>query len=158
VVFFHQVFQLFLRGRRAGQRDHVGSKLDFATLDALGDDPGVVRLGIQPEKFLIMIDGGGRVGFLRVKQAGQLKMRRCRARIDLQRFGERLDRTRIIHRVDAAFAEDKVRLFFLIQLAGIRRRTTADSQQSHHRRKGPSSNRVSANSGEDEGTWVLTKP
>ena len=52
-------------------------------------------------------------------------MRRRRVRICLQRFLKRFNRALIIHRIDAALAENEMRLLFLVRLVLARGQAAA---------------------------------
>ena len=140
-VLLGELFQLLLRGGRARQRHHVRRQLLFATVNALLDDLRVVGVGIELQILLVMINRRGGVGGLFFVQPAEFIMRRRRMGIRLQRLLERFNRALKIHGVDPAFAQDEMRLFFLVQRASPRRRATAQREPEPYTRT-PLANRI----------------
>ena len=131
-VLLGKFFQLLLRGGRARQRHHVRRQLLFATVNVLLDDLRVVGIGIELQILLVMINRRGGIGGLFFVQPAEFIMRRRRMGIRLQRLLERFNRALIIHGVDPAFAQDKMRLLFLAQRAWPRRRATAQREPEQY--------------------------
>ena len=96
-----------------------------------------------------MVNRRGGIGHLFLVKTAEFKMRRRRLRVCFERLLKRINCAGIIHRIDAALAEDEMRLLFLVRLPLARRaaaqRGAEQGGQRAERKSNPESHDVKLN-------------
>src|SRR5882724_8837845 len=147
LVFLIELLEFTLETLRDRTQGNGFDQFLFASQNVLLHHFGVAGTRAKLQEALKMINRGGRILLLSLVQEARFEMSQGRMRIGFESFFKTVERPFIVKSVNAAFAGQKVRILFLIQLTARREKAAGKSQaedqdqraanQSNEERHGP---------------------